>query len=264
MPNDHTQQTSEGPARGVNYMAPRGAQSEGGNPAGKPGASPEASPAQNSTGPTSAQQPGPEAQAAQMQAQLQQSQQQLNRMRSQLSASDRALRDRESQWAQEREEIAATVEQMQMSDMSDSERVVYERDVYRQRAEQAQEQASEMSYRLEYTDAMQQWRSYYQQMGVPVAELDNSSIENMQHSALRYTNARMRAMQTRVQQANVSPGRNTPPVSTGRIQPPVVTNAVPQGSNPGQRRWSDIPYEEWDSMYKKAERGQISPDQLPK
>ena len=262
MPTEgHTQQTSESPAHGVNYMAPRGAQSEGGNPAGKPGASPGASPAQNSTGPTQEQQPDPAAQAAQTQVQLKQAQQQLNRMRSQLSASDRALRERESQWAQEREELSSTIEQVQMSDMSDSERVVYERDLYRQRAEEAQSQASEMSYRMEYADAMQQWRAYYGQMGVPVAELDNSSIENMQHSALRYTNARMRAMRQQVQSA--PPSEEAPPVNTGRIQPPVVTNAVPQGSNPGQRRWNDIPYEEWDAMYKKAERGQISPDQLP-
>ena len=260
MPNDHTQQTTESPAAGVTYMAPQGAQSEAGNPAGKPGASPGATSAQESTDPTSAQQPGPEAQAAQMQAQLQQSQQQLSRMRSQLSASDRALRDRESQWAQEREEMARTVEQMQMSDMSDSERVVYERDLYRQRAEEAQQQAQDMSYKLEYADAMQQWRAYYQQMGVPVAELDNSSIENMQHSALRFTNARMRALQ---QSQAAAPAVETPPQDTVRVQPPPVTNTVPQGTNPGQRRWNDIPYEEWDDMYKKAERGQISPDQLP-
>ena len=263
MPNDHTQQTTESPAAGVTYMAPQGAQSEAGNPAGKPGASPGATSAQESTDPTSAQQPGPEAQAAQMQAQLQQSQQQLSRMRSQLSASDRALRDRESQWAQEREEMARTVEQMQMSDMSDSERVVYERDLYRQRAEEAQQHAQDMSYKLEYADAMQQWRAYYQQMGVPVAELDNSSIENMQHSALRYTNARMKGMQDRVRNANIQPETRTAPENTGRIEPPRVTNSVPQGSSPGQRRWNDIPYEEWDDMYKKAERGQISPDQLP-
>ncbi len=261
MPTEgHTQQTSSSPAEsGVRYMEPQGAQQEGATPAGKPGAVPGASPVQESTGPTQEQQPDP---ATQTQAQLKQAQQQLNRMRSQLSASDRALRDREVQWAQEREQLSATIQQTQMADMSDSERVAYERDLYRQQAEEAHQQAQDMSYKMEYADAMQQWRVYYQQMGVPVAELDNSSIENMQHSALRYTNARMHALQQKVTQA-AAPAVETPPQDTVRVQPPPVTNTVPQGTNPGQRRWNDIPYEEWDDMYKKAERGQISPDQLP-
>ena len=263
MPEDHTQQTSSSPASGVKYMAPQGAQQEGGDPAVSTGASPKATPEQQSPGPTSEQQTDPATVEAQTQAQLRQAQQQLNRMRSQLSASDRALRDRESQWAEERAEYSTAVQQMQMSDMSDSERVVYERDLYKQQAEQAQQQASDLSYRVEYADAMQQWRAYYQQMGVPVAELDNSSIENMQHSALRWTNGQMQAMRQQVN-TNVSQEQAPIPESQGRIEPPPVNTAVPQGSSPGQRRWTDIPYEEWDTIYKRAERGTISPDQLPR
>jgi len=262
MPEDHTQQTSESPATsGVKY-APQGAQSEGADPAAKAGASPGATPAQESTGPTQAQQPDPATLAQQTQSQLKQAQQQLSRMRNQLSASDRALRDRESQWMQERQEIRSTVEEIAMQDMTDTERVSYERDVYRQRAEEAQQNASDMSYQLEYSDAMQQWRGYYQQMGVPVSELDNSSIENMQHSALRYTNARMRHMQQQQQQP--APQSNQPQADTNRVQPPQVTTSVPQGATPGQTRWNDIPYEEWDAIYKKAERGQITSDQMPR
>ena len=99
-------------------------------------------------------------------------------------------------------------------------------------------------------------------MGVPMNVLDNSSIENMQHSALRYTNSQLQAAKRQaqpVQTEQVPPQ----PQATPRVQPPQVTSAVPQGATPGQRRWNDIPYEEWDDMYKKAERGQISPDQLP-
>ena len=260
MPEDHTQQTTESPATsGVNYI-PQGAQSVGADPVAKAGASPGATPAQESTGPTQEQQPDPATIAQQSQTQLKQAQQQLNRMRSQLSASDRALRSREEEWANERERMSQQVQQMQMSDMSDSERVAYERDLYRQRAEEAQQQASNMSYQLEYADAMQQWRAYYQQMGVPVSELDNSSIENMQHSALRFTNAKMLAMQNSQQP---SPESVQPQVDTNRVQPPQVTTSVPQGASPGQRRWNDIPYEEWDAIYRKAERGQIGSDQLP-
>jgi hypothetical protein len=259
---DHTQQTSESPATsGVKYI-PQGAQSEGADPAAQAGASPGAAPVHESTGPTQAQQPDPATIATQTNTQLKQAQQQLNRMRSQLSASDRALRSREAEWADERNKMAQSVEQMHMSEMSDSERIVYERDVYRQRAESAQQQASDMSYQLEYSDAMQQWRGYYQQMGVPVSELDNSSIENMQHSALRYSNARMRHMQEQ-QQQQLQPAPQSNQPQQNRVQPPQVTTSVPQGATPGQTRWNDIPYEEWDAIYKKAERGQITSDQMP-
>jgi|10_taG_2_1085330.scaffolds.fasta_scaffold127436_2 Skp family chaperone for outer membrane proteins len=262
MPEDHTQQTSESPATsGVKYI-PQGAQSEGADPAAQAGASPGAAPVHESTGPTQAQQPDPATIATQTQAQLKQAQQQLNRMRSQLSASDRALRSREEEWASEREHMSQQVQQMQMSDMSDSERVAYERDLYRNRAEEAQQHVSNMSYQLEYADAMQQWRGYYQQMGIPMSELDNSSIENMQHSALRYSNARMRHMQEQ-QQQQLQPAPQSVQPQQNRVQPPQVTTSVPQGATPGQARWNDIPYEEWDAIYKKAERGQIGSDQLP-
>ena len=261
MPTETTQQTTESPARGVTYMAPQGAQSAEGSPAVNTGASPAVDPAQRSPGKAEA--PQSEAvDAAQLQTQVRQMQTQLERTRTQLSASDRALRDREQRWNEEREELARTVEQAQMADMSDSERVTYERDMYRRRAEEAQVQLEDVSYRAEYADAMQQWRAYYQQMGVPMNVLDNSSIENMQHSALRYTNSQLQAAKRQaqpVQTEQVPPQ----PQATPRVQPPQVTSAVPQGATPGQRRWNDIPYEEWDDMYKKAERGQISPDQLP-
>jgi len=145
MPTETTQQTTESPARGVTYMAPRGAQSAEGNPAVNPGASPAVDPAQRSPASTEAPQSDPAVDAARMQTQVRQMQTQLERARTQLSASDRALREREQQWNQEREELAQTVEQAQMADMSDSERVTYERDVYRKRAEDAQSQLADAS-----------------------------------------------------------------------------------------------------------------------
>ena len=261
MPTETTQQTTESPAHGVTYMAPRGAQTVEGNPAVNPGASPAVDPAQRSPASTEAPQSDPAAAAARMQTQDRQMQPQRERARPQLSASDRALREREQQWNQEREELAQTVEQVQMADMSDSERVTYERDIYRKRAEDAQSQLADASYRAEYADAMQQWRAYYQQMGVPMNVLDNSSIENMQHSALRFTNSQLQAARRQVEPGSAQPQQ--PQQANSRVQPPQVTSAVPQGATPGQRRWNDIPYEEWDDMYKKVERGQISPDQLP-
>ena len=262
MPTESTQQTTESPARGVNYMAPRGAQSGEGNPAVNPGASPAVDPAQRSPASTEEPQSDPATDAARLQTQVRQMQTQLERARTQLSASDRALREREQQWNEEREELSNTVEQAQMADMSDSERTAYERDVYRRRAEEAQTQLADVSYRAEYADAMQQWRAYYQQMGVPMNVLDNSSIENMQHSALRFTNSQLQAARRQAPPAQAEQAPQQPQANP-RIQPPQVTSAVPQGATPGRSRWNDIPYEEWDAMYKKAERGQISPDQLP-
>ena len=260
MPTESTQQTSESPAPGVTYMAPRGAQSEGGTPAVNPGAAPTVEPARGSPGETAAPQSDPAADAARLQSQVSQMQTQLERARTQLSASDRALREREQKWNEGHDELSRTVEEIQMADMDDSQRAAYERDMYRKRAEDAQTELQDMSYRVEYADAMQQWRAYYQQMGVPMNVLDNSSIENMQHSALRFTNSQLQAARRQAQPPQAQPQQ---PQATPRVQPPQVTSAVPQGATPGQRRWNDIPYEEWDAMYKKAERGQISPDQLP-
>tara|TARA_R110002110_G_scaffold74596_3_gene197399 strand:+ start:162 stop:944 length:783 start_codon:yes stop_codon:yes gene_type:complete len=259
MPEGLTQQTSESPATsGVKYI-PQGAQSEGADPAAQAGASPTATPAQRSPGSTG--EPQSEAvDAGRLQTQVRQMQTQLERARTQLSASDRALREREQQWGTEREELSRTVENMQMSDMSETEKVAYERDVYRKRAEEAQSQVQDAQYRAEYSDAMQQWRAYYGQMGVPSNVLDSSSIENMQHSALRWTNSQLKAARQAPQQEAVAQPEQP---QSNRVQPPQVTTSVPQGASPGQRRWTDIPYDEWDAIYKKAERGQISSDQMP-
>jgi hypothetical protein len=260
MPEGLTQQTSESPATsGVKYI-PQGAQSEGADPAAQAGASPTATPAQGSPGSTG--EPQSEAvDAGRLQTQVRQMQTQLDRARTQLSASDRALREREEKWGTEREELSRTVENMQMSDMSETEKVAYERDVYRKRAEEAQTQVQDAQYKVEYSDAMQQWRAYYGQMGVPSNVLDSTSIENMQHSALRWTNSQLAASRQAPQQEAVAQPEQP---QNNRVQPPQVTTAVPQGASPGQKRWNDIPYEEWDAIYKKAERGQISSDQMPR
>ena len=84
----------------------------------------------------------------------------------------------------------------------------------------------------------------------------------MQHSALKYSNARMRHMQQQ-QQQQLQPVPQSNEPQNNRVQPPQVTTSVPQGATPGQTRWNDIPYEEWDAIYKKAERGQITSDQMP-
>ena len=160
----------------------------------------------------------------------------LARVRSQLA---RAANEREQEWGKANSELETALHSANLKGLSEQDRAVYERDVYKEQSESLRGQVAQAQADLAAARSMGQYvRGLQEGFGIDPKDLNLDSVDDLSSTAFtaavnkhRDTITQLRAAEDKVKTLELQIGGGKPPVTpagaaSAAITPPAVTTVT--------------------------------------
>lgn len=184
----------------------------------------------------------------------------LNKMK---STFQRQIAELQHQQEEERKRYEQKLREIQMANLSDDERKEYEQTLKLEEAERYRQEAEQYRQQIEEIQLMNNYTSFFVEMGVPQSTLSMESLDDLVQSGWMGIQQIIQNLRSELNKLKADNSQHTEKSNVSANQQRVMTST--SGVPSTGVTWDDLikKYGSMEAVFNKVERGELPPSVIP-